>query len=441
MNNMISDPGGAAPRGRMTGRADATDAATSSTAPPESPTAGPASAASTDAAEVNPSVTHALLAVADPAAVDPGPLTSTPTLGVGAVALRIRPSLQRGSRGEKLAELTRLLNGHGYRFAAEKTFAARTNAAVRAFQLDHGLPDDGRVGPSTWAALERPASDYKTYNVGRVSEHRAGVVLRPAALDVAGLLAATAAAESGRHGYAAINPNDNGSGLSFGRFQFNQGQGSLGVLFKRMYEADPTTFAGILYPAAVKRAKGRKGKTPSADELARQLLRELNDPKQRLSGPIALHLGERAFRKPLQALGAVEAFCRAQEGLARELYFDAAAEIAREHGLRSERALALLFDMCIQHGAGGTHAVVEYVLRTDQAKSRALRRATDATRPQVEHDVLVRLAQQTETMVSEPLVKRALVRRRRAILTARDLSDMPAMATDPAAPASGPTTT
>lgn len=71
------------------------------------------------------------------------------------------PTLRRGAEGEWVEKLQSLLLGAGYGafFEAESKnpvdgiFGAKTEAAVKAFQRDHGLTIDGIVGPKTWAEL------------------------------------------------------------------------------------------------------------------------------------------------------------------------------------------------------------------------------------------------------------------------------------------------
>jgi len=57
---------------------------------------------------------------------------------------------------ELSSEVKRLqtgLNQQGFALFADGRFGRETEAAVRRFQRQHGLPDDGAVGPGTWAAL------------------------------------------------------------------------------------------------------------------------------------------------------------------------------------------------------------------------------------------------------------------------------------------------
>lgn len=61
---------------------------------------------------------------------------------------------KRGSRGHAVRALQDALNIAGFDAGpVDGIFGARTDAAVRAFQMHAGLSVDGMVGPNTWAAL------------------------------------------------------------------------------------------------------------------------------------------------------------------------------------------------------------------------------------------------------------------------------------------------
>ncbi len=60
----------------------------------------------------------------------------------------------RGSQGEAVSFLQEVLNVVGYDLAVDGIFGRDTEAAVRAFQAEHGLTADGIVGDNTWGALE-----------------------------------------------------------------------------------------------------------------------------------------------------------------------------------------------------------------------------------------------------------------------------------------------
>lgn len=61
--------------------------------------------------------------------------------------------LRLGSRGEAVRALQRDLGAAGYALAADSVYGPATAAAVRRFQMDHGLAVDGIAGPRTLAAL------------------------------------------------------------------------------------------------------------------------------------------------------------------------------------------------------------------------------------------------------------------------------------------------
>jgi hypothetical protein len=63
------------------------------------------------------------------------------------------PTLKKGSKGNDVKTLQAALNKYGYKLTADGDFGKLTDAAVRDFQLGHGLSADGIVGAKTWAAL------------------------------------------------------------------------------------------------------------------------------------------------------------------------------------------------------------------------------------------------------------------------------------------------
>jgi N-acetylmuramoyl-L-alanine amidase len=62
--------------------------------------------------------------------------------------------LRKGSKGTRVAELQELLKKAGYwKLDITQNFGPVTEAAVKLFQKDNGLKDDGVVGPATWGKL------------------------------------------------------------------------------------------------------------------------------------------------------------------------------------------------------------------------------------------------------------------------------------------------
>ena len=66
-----------------------------------------------------------------------------------------RPVLHRGSKGQAVGELQRLLQKLGFMVAIDDDFGAGTEVAAAAFQKQQGLdPVDGIVGSDTWTAID-----------------------------------------------------------------------------------------------------------------------------------------------------------------------------------------------------------------------------------------------------------------------------------------------
>jgi putative chitinase len=66
-----------------------------------------------------------------------------------------RSVLRRGSKGDAVGELQRLLQKLGFMVAVDNDFGAGTEVAVAAFQKQQGLkPVDGIVGNDSWTALD-----------------------------------------------------------------------------------------------------------------------------------------------------------------------------------------------------------------------------------------------------------------------------------------------
>lgn len=61
------------------------------------------------------------------------------------------PLLKLGSKGASVGEIQRIL-----KITADEMFGPQTEKAVKEFQRDHGLLNDGKVGPATWALLKGP---------------------------------------------------------------------------------------------------------------------------------------------------------------------------------------------------------------------------------------------------------------------------------------------
>jgi peptidoglycan hydrolase-like protein with peptidoglycan-binding domain len=85
-----------------------------------------------------------------------------PGLGLGPAGpgtLTAHPLLRRGATGDAVRELQSKLNGFGATppLVVDGIFGPLTEGALKGFQRDHALGDDGVAGEQSWKALDAPA--------------------------------------------------------------------------------------------------------------------------------------------------------------------------------------------------------------------------------------------------------------------------------------------
>ena len=87
-----------------------------------------------------------------------------------------KPTLRRGSKGEYVALAQTYLLNKGYDLGScgvDSDFGRATEAAVKQFQKDHGLVDDGVIGAKTWEALETQGTNLYTVTIPHLTKFKA----------------------------------------------------------------------------------------------------------------------------------------------------------------------------------------------------------------------------------------------------------------------------
>lgn len=91
----------------------------------------------------------------EPPVAQPAQPSLPPINTIGVAAQRI---LDKGDKGEDVAEMQRMLLRIGYRIGiADGIFGKKTEEAIKSFQALYGLKADGIVGPTTWRVLDQVA--------------------------------------------------------------------------------------------------------------------------------------------------------------------------------------------------------------------------------------------------------------------------------------------
>lgn len=93
-----------------------------------------------------------------------------------------KPTLRRGSKGQYVTLAQTQLVNKGYdigKSGVDGDYGPATEAAVKKFQQNNGLPADGVVGEMTWAALEKSEPEKRyTVTIPHLTETQATALLK-----------------------------------------------------------------------------------------------------------------------------------------------------------------------------------------------------------------------------------------------------------------------
>ena len=84
------------------------------------------------------------------------------TTAAGRVVSKPSDNVRLGDSGPGVKQIQTALIAHGFRVATDGAFGPQTAAAVKAFQKQAGITQDGIVGPVTWAKLQAAATTTTT---------------------------------------------------------------------------------------------------------------------------------------------------------------------------------------------------------------------------------------------------------------------------------------
>lgn len=232
-----------------------------------------------------------------------------------------------GARGDGVRRIQEALWACGFSPGTiDGIFGSGTRKAVLDFQRASGLNADGRVGEETLAKLfpnEAPQLDQSI--TGDLNRR---------------CLTLTGAFETSSlppECFAGLTGDFDGQGISFGALQFNFGQGSLEPLLKEMIAHHKQLMQDIFDERLADLSEVLND--THAERMA--FARAIQDSRKRVVEP---------WRSMFKAMGRTEE-CIALQVNRAESTFERGLATARDMGLKSKRAAALMFDIMTQNGS------------------------------------------------------------------------------------------
>lgn len=250
-------------------------------------------------------------------------------------------ALSLGSSGDEVRKVEqRLRELNFYNGSIDGVFGGGVQAGVKSFQNANGLPADGVVGPRTWTALfpqsEPPVAP--------------SIAAEPVAQRCLALTGAFETSTGVPDCYCGLAGNFDGQGLSFGVLQWNLGQGTLQPLLLDMFTGHHAVAASIFH----EQLDDLTNVLQSSREEQLRWAASIQDPRR-----CTVFEPWQGFFK---ALGRTPEFQEIQVEHAERIRRNAAS-MCQRFGVNSERALALMFDICVQNGSIG--AAVTMRIRAD----------------------------------------------------------------------------
>lgn len=234
--------------------------------------------------------------------------------------------IQLGSKGSEVAQIQTALKEKGlYLGPIDSDFGGGTESAVRRYQQREGLTVDGKVGPVTWKRL---------FNE-EMSERE--VTRKPLAFRCLALTGAFETSLAIPECFAGLTGDFDGQGISFGALQWNFGQKSLQPLLLEMKQKHLALLKEIL--------------GDHFDEFAELLA---SDQEEQMEWAHSIqgtnHKVSEPWRGLFKTLGRQKEFQDIQVASAKAK-FEKAKQLCTTFQVRSERAVAQMFDIVVQNGS------------------------------------------------------------------------------------------
>ena len=236
--------------------------------------------------------------------------------------------MRRGASGDTVKEIQTRLHELGlYKGPIDGVFGGGTESAIKLFQRNSGLGQDGVVGDGTWKKL------FPT-QAPPVSE----MLSQPIALRCLALTSSFETGDMPPECFCGITGDFDGQGISFGALQWNLGQGTLQPLLQEVFEQHPHVCRDIFHEHfdVVTALKDSTREEQVAFGRSIQNIRNfrVNEP----------------WRGMMKQLGRTSEFQRVQADHAGKIHARAMT-MCKEYGLTTERGAALMFDICVQNGS------------------------------------------------------------------------------------------
>lgn len=286
-------------------------------------------------------------------------------------------TLKIGAKGSEVIMLQKRLKSAGhFPYSIDGDFGPQTERAVKAFQKSIGIKADGIVGPITTAKLETP----KTKTSSKVASYTS--TQKPLAQKCLELTATIETSKVPPHCFAAVSGNFDKMAVSYGALQWNFGQKSLQPILNHLIK-NHETIVKSCFPFHYEK-----------------LVQLLNGPHEDLMTYFCdVQVSDKPewekWKTEFKNLGYTNECVEAQLKESSVKYRKA-LELCVTYNLKTERAVALMFDIIVQNGSikESTKAQILEDFKKVTAEPEKLlivaKRRTADSKPEWQKDVLSR---------------------------------------------------